>query len=462
MLYISDIHMTELIAKQVDAIGGTVYFVGGYVRNKLINPNIPNKDIDIEVFGITPEQLREVLANCGKLKEYGKSFGIFGLDGYNIDISMPRRERCVGTQHTDFDVTVDPFMTTYEAAKRRDLTINALMENVLTGEIVDNFGGLDDIQNKVLRHVNPETFIEDPLRVLRVAQFYSRFTDFTVADETKELCKSMNITNLSKERIWEEFCKGLMSLKPSRFFDFLLEVNHLHEWFPEVYKMTQTLQDPNYHPEGNVYNHTMNTLNWLAQKYRISELPIRITALCHDMGKIETTEVINDRIHSYGHEEASIRISETFLRRLTNNKDIIKYVTNMVGLHMRPHNCYNNSSRVKITNHMFDNAVEPMELVTLAHCDSLARYDVGVTNMSTNADKEAKWLASRYMAYVNTMLKPYITGKMLRDELCIPPGPWYKDILALAHKMRLAGVDIGHQLSQINSEYRKLMARYKK
>ena len=182
MLYISDIQMTELIARQVDAIGGTVYFVGGYVRNKLINTNILNKDIDIEVFGITREQLREVLANCGNLKEYGKSFGIFGLEGYNIDISMPRKERCVGTQHTDFDVTVDPFMTTYEAAKRRDLTINALMENVLTGEIVDNFGGLDDIQNKVLRHVNSETFIEDPLRVLRVAQFYSRFIDFTVAD----------------------------------------------------------------------------------------------------------------------------------------------------------------------------------------------------------------------------------------------------------------------------------------
>lgn len=129
---------------------------------------------------------------------------------------------------------------------------------------------------------------------------------------------------------------------------------------------------------------------------------------------------------------------------------------------MRPHNCFNNNSRVKITNHMFDSAVGPMELVMLAHCDSLARYAVGVTNVSTNAEKEAKWLASRYMAYVNTMLKPYITGKMLRDELCIPPGPWYKDILALAHKMRLAGVDIGHQMSQINSEYRKLMARYKK
>ena len=463
MLYVSDIQMAELIAKRVDAIGGTVYFVGGYVRDMLINPDIENKDIDIEVFGITPEQLRHILSNCGELKEYGKSFGIFGLKDYNVDISMPRKERCTGTEHTDFDVTVDPFMTTYEASKRRDLTINALMQNVLTGEIVDNFGGINDIKNKVIRHVNSETFIEDPLRVLRVAQFYARFEDFTVANETKELCKSMNITNLSKERVWEEFCKALnKSKRPSKFFNFLLEINHLHEWFPEVYQMTQIPQNYKYHPEGDVYKHTMNTLDWLATAYPNAELQLRISALCHDMSKIETTEVINNTVHSYGHEEASIRISETFLRRLTNNKDIIKFVTNMVGIHMKPHYCLNNKSKRKITNHMFDDCISPADLIVLADCDNRARFslDTDIAIVNDYRRKEAEWLVERLAYYYETMNKPYITGQMLRDNLKITPGPWYKDMLDLAHKMRLANVDIGHQISQIMAESKKLIAKY--
>lgn len=463
MLYVSDIQMAELIANRVDAIGGTVYFVGGYVRDRLINPDIENKDIDIEVFGITPEQLRHILSNCGELKEYGKSFGIFGLKDYNIDISMPRKERCTGTEHTDFDITVDPFMTTYEASKRRDLTINALMQNVLTGEIVDNFGGIDDIKNKIIRHVNSETFIEDPLRVLRVAQFYARFNGFTVADETKELCKTMDITKLSKERIWEEFCKALnKSTRPSKFFDFLLEINHLHEWFPEVYKLAQIPQDLEYHPEGNVYKHTMNTIDWLATLYPMTDLQLRISALCHDMGKIETTEIINGRIHAYKHEEASIRISETFLRRLTNNKYTINYVTNMVGLHMKPHHCHKNKSKRKITNHMFDECVLPMGLVVLATCDTCARFNLD-TDLDVVIDyhcKENEWLMDRLQHYTETMKKPHITGQMLQDNLKITPGPWYKDMLALAHKMRLANVDIGHQISQIMAESKKLMAKY--
>lgn len=156
------------IAKKVNEIGGTAYFVGGYVRDKLLG--IPNKDIDIEIHNINPEVLENILKELGEVQSrtVGNNFGIYNIDGYDLDISLPRKEKATGKGHKDFEIVVDPFLSLEESAKRRDFTINALMKNVLTGEIKDYFGGLDDLNNGVIRHIDDKTFIEDSLRVLRL------------------------------------------------------------------------------------------------------------------------------------------------------------------------------------------------------------------------------------------------------------------------------------------------------
>ena len=232
-----DLELAKVIAEKVFDLGGKTYFVGGYVRDKIIGRD--NKDIDIEIYGITVEQLRDVLDSIGERTEFGKSFGVFGLKGFDIDIAMPRKERCIGIGHKDFEVTVDPFMSEYDAAKRRDLTMNALMEDVLTGKVLDYFGGIDDINRKVIRHIDDDTFKEDALRVLRVAQFASRF-NMNVAPCTIALCTNMDITTLPSERVFEETKKALLkSSKPSIFFDTLGRMNQLSYWFKEVEMLSE-------------------------------------------------------------------------------------------------------------------------------------------------------------------------------------------------------------------------------
>jgi tRNA nucleotidyltransferase (CCA-adding enzyme) len=174
------------IAEYVSRAGGRTFYVGGFVRDRILG--IDNKDVDIEVHGIAPEELFTILEKVGEPLAYGKSFGVFALKGEDIDIAMPRRERAVGKGHRDFEIDVDPFIGTEQAARRRDFTMNALMEDVLTGEIIDHFGGQQDLKDGIIRHIDPVTFVEDPLRVLRGAQFAARFK-FAIADETAELCR---------------------------------------------------------------------------------------------------------------------------------------------------------------------------------------------------------------------------------------------------------------------------------
>ena len=265
-MHISDLDMAKKIAEKVDAAGGCAYYVGGYVRDLLLGN--PGKDIDIEIHGISPDELKKILSSVGDLLEYGESFGIFGLRGYSIDIAMPRKEECRGKGHRDFDIFVDPHIGTLGAAKRRDFTINAMMQNVLTGEIVDHFCGREDLSNRIIRHIAPDSFTEDPLRVLRGAQFAARF-EFSVAKETIELCRGMDISTLTRERIMGELEKALIKAeKPSIFFEVLRKMNQLSVWFPELEALIGVEQNKKYHSEGDVWVHTMMVLD-VATKYKI-------------------------------------------------------------------------------------------------------------------------------------------------------------------------------------------------
>jgi tRNA nucleotidyltransferase/poly(A) polymerase len=209
---ISDKEFVISLAKEISRKGGCVYFVGGFVRDQILNRS--NKDIDIEVHGISQDRLVNILHRFGRVDLQGKSFGVFRVGKFDIDISQPRREIKTGDKHTDFDVEVDPFMGTEEAAKRRDFTINALMQNVLTGEIIDHFGGLEDLKNGIIRHVSDDTFAEDALRVLRAAQFSAKF-NFDIAPETKAIMTSLDLSLLPRERVNEEMKKAFLKAGPA-------------------------------------------------------------------------------------------------------------------------------------------------------------------------------------------------------------------------------------------------------
>ena len=219
----------QSIAKQVAKKGGKTYYVGGYVRDLILGKK--SKDVDIEVHGISEKKLVNILSKLGEPLYYGKSFGIYSLKGYNIDIALPRKEIKTGKGHRDFVVEIDPFMDLKTAIKRRDFTINAIYKDVLTGEIIDPFNGIEDIKNKVIRHIDKKTFVEDPLRVLRACQFASRF-NFKIDEDTIELCKKMDITNLPYARVEEETKKALLqSNKPSIYFKYIRQMNQYDYWF---------------------------------------------------------------------------------------------------------------------------------------------------------------------------------------------------------------------------------------
>ena len=447
-MHLSDLEMATKIAHAVKDCGGSAYFVGGYVRD-LIQGN-PGKDIDIEIHGIAPEKLKEILGSLGKRLEIGESFGIFGLKGYSLDIAMPRTETNRGRGHKDFDVFVDPHIGTLKAAKRRDFTINAMMQDVLTGEIVDHFGGREDLKHGIIRHIDPVTFVEDPLRVLRGAQFAARF-GFDIAEETVELCRTMDLSTLAKERILGELEKALLKAeKPSIFFKLMRKMDQLSVWFPELEALIGVEQNPKHHAEGDVWVHTMMVLDEVAKikEYASDQLGLMLSAITHDFGKAICTEIVKGEIHSYEHETKGLPIIRTFMERLTNEHRLIKYVLNLSEYHMKPNTLAASGASIKSTNKMFDNSVDPPALLCLAVADGLGKIAPREYVSYDNFFIERLAIFREYMA------RPYVTGKDLIDA-GIEPGINFSDYLAYAHKLRLAGIEKDSALRQTLSYARK-------
>ena len=454
------IQAARRIAQLAAERGGRVYYVGGCVRDKCIKrlqgdaeaSFAEAKDVDIEVHGLEPDTLWELLKQVGDPAAFGESFGVYSLRSLNLDIAMPRREHAVGRGHRDFAVSVDPHIGPKEASRRRDFTVNALMEDVLTGEILDCWGGLDDLKAGVLRHVDDESFPEDPLRVLRAAQFAARF-GFTVAPETTDLCRTIDLSALSRERVEEELKKALLqSGKPSVFFEVLRTMDQLDVWFPELKALIGLEQDPVYHPEGDVWVHTMEVLDRGAARREKAEQPygFMLLCLCHDLGKTTTTERSpkDGRIHSYGHETAGLPLVESLLQRICGEKAVRAYVRNMVPLHMRPNVAAYSRPSVKSTNHLFDEAASPLDLIWFGEADR-----------PEFAGKEAfqgdtAFLTERLQIYKETIAKPCVTGQDLLDA-GFAPGEAFSDMLAFAHKLQLAGIEKESALKQTVAYGRK-------
>lgn len=443
-----DLDMARRVAQAANAQGGRAFFVGGFVRDQLLRRE--TKDVDIEVHGLTPAQLAATLDRLGERVSIGESFGVFTLRGYSIDVAMPRTEKPSGNGHRDFEVSVDPFIGTKRATMRRDFTINALMQDVLTGEIIDHFMGREDLRRGVIRHVCDETFAEDPLRALRAAQFAARF-GFSVADETIALCRDMSLLHLSRERIDGELRKALLqSTSPSVFFETLRAMNRLSEWFPELEALEFVPQNPKYHAEGDVWTHTMMTLDAAALLRDRAQNPLgfMLAVITHDFGKAVCTETIRGEIHAYDHEKKGLPLAQTFLSRITGDKRLIEYALNLADNHMRPNVAAASGASIQSTNRMFDESIDPEALICMALADDMGRIS------EYPHEPHDAFLYERLRTYRETMARPAVTGRDL-VEAGLTPDKRFSEILRYAHKLRLAGVEKESALKQTLAYARK-------
>jgi len=330
----------EEIGRAVAAAGGRALIVGGWVRDRLMGH--PSKDVDIEVFGVHADRLRELLQTFGPVNTVGESFTVYKVA--DVDVSLPRRESKTGRGHKGFTIAGDPSMTIEEAARRRDFTINAISWDPLTGEYLDPFDGRGDIQRRVLRAVDSSTFGDDSLRVLRAIQFAARF-EFDVVRSTRELCRRIPLDDLPAERIWGEIEKLLLrARRPSIGFALALDLGVIERLLPELYALVGCPQEPEWHPEGDVWVHTLLVID--EARKRIDDLPypqqvaLMLGAVCHDLGKPPTTALVDGRIRSLEHEEEGIAPAAAVLDRLNvhtlQGYDVRREVLGMVANHLKP------------------------------------------------------------------------------------------------------------------------------
>jgi len=337
------------ICQVVKEAGGEALLVGGSVRDIFFN-KMP-KDFDLEIYKLEAEKIREIVEKVGKVSEVGKAFGVLKVflgNGIDIDVSLPRTDSKVDEGHKGFDVKTDPDMSIEDAARRRDFTMNSISADPLTGKLNDPFNGLDDIRNRVLKITDPEKFQDDPLRVVRAIQFAGRF-GLEIDKESLTIIQEMApfLKELPKERIFEEWKKLLIkSDKPSLGLSagmLLWVFKELHTEFPPL---RETKQEPEWHPEGDVWMHTLMSVDEAAKlchEYDLDEetaLTIMLSSLCHDLGKQSTTETIEKngkmRITSHGHEQAGEEPTKKFLASIGANGLMRSKIVKLVANHLIP------------------------------------------------------------------------------------------------------------------------------
>lgn len=432
------------LAQAIRDAGGRALLVGGCVRDLVMQ--IAPKDWDLEVYGLQPAKLREVLDRFGDVNVVGEAFSVYKLD-HEIDVSIPRRDRKSGKGHRGFVIEGDPDMDPTEASKRRDFTINAIMKDPLTGETIDPHEGQVDLGNKLLRAVSAETFSEDSLRVLRAAQFAARF-DLTIDPATEALCRNIDLTDLPAERVWGEIEKLLLkATRPSVGFEFLRKVGAIEQLFPEIQALIDVPQDPEWHPEGEVYRHTMLVVD--RARELIDEMPyakqvtVMLAALAHDFGKPATTEFIEGRWRSRGHEEAGMAPTESFLDRLNvhslDGYDVRSQVIAIVRDHLKPGEFY--KKRDEVGDGAFRRLArkcEPDLLYRVARADSLGRNDETVPREKWYDAAAQEWFIERVreLNIEERAPAPLLMGRHLL-ELGVLPGPKVGEITQSVYEMQL-------------------------
>lgn len=425
----------DTLCKAVQRAGGRALLVGGSVRDAFLGKDA--KDLDFEVYQLSPEGLKAALGEHFEIDLVGESFGVLKIHHLPIDVALPRRESKRGLGHKGFEVHSDPSMSLAEAAARRDFTINAISWDPLTQEVIDPADGVKDLNNRLLRHVS-DKFSEDPLRVLRAMQFAARFS-FYIADDTVALCRTIEPEGLSRERLWEEWKKlVLRGVKISRGLDFLRDCGWV-QYYPELEALIDCPQDPQWHPEGDVWVHTLHVMDAFAEERlddETEDLTVGFGCLCHDFGKPATTTHDPDgRIRSKFHEEEGAEPTRLFLERLTNQENLIRDVVALVVDHLKPFMFYRDKSKASAIRRLASRVGRIDRLVRVARADHKGRPPLVFDGFPAG-----EWLLKKAseMDIVDDAPQPIVLGRHL-IELGLKPGKHFGKLLNTCFEAQLDG-----------------------
>lgn len=426
------------IAAAVRAAGGRAFFVGGWVRDRIMGRE--SKDVDVEVFGLPADRLKALLESLGRVDTVGESFQVFKAG--DVDVSLPRRESKSGLGHRGFEVSGDPSMSIRDAARRRDFRVNAILWDPLTEAHEDPFDGRGDIERRMLRVVDPATFTDDSLRALRAVQFAARFS-FTLDDEARALCRSMALDDLPAERVWGEIEKLLLAPTPSIGLALAMELGIVAKLFPELKALDGCPQEPEWHPEGDVWVHTLQVID--QTRLRIDDLPrpqqiaMMLGALCHDLGKPKVTKFFEGRIRSRDHEAQGVEPAMSLLDRLNvhsiDGYDVRGQVAGFTSQHLQPGAWYKN--RDQVGDGAFRRLAAKVDLELLAR---LAKADCLGREPGSFDCTAMDWFLerARQLGVEHKPPGPILLGRHLLD-LGLQPGPRVGEILKAIYEQQMDG-----------------------
>lgn len=453
------------ICKAIKQAGGEAWYVGGYVRDRLLQtdeyleikrPDVVPKDIDLEVFGIDAETLPEILREAGvNAKKVGRQFPVWTTEN-GIDISLPREERGDGVHHNTYEwLSFSPDLPVDKAMQRRDFTINTFMRcGAGDGRLVYCKGALDDLRHGIIRHQNNK-FAEDPLRVFRAARFAAKL-GFELAPETDELCRTIDTRELSKERVAEETKLALMTDKPSRYFMVMKDWEAFRIWFPELALCVGEMQPKKYHPEGDVFTHTMLALDYAAE-HRMPFIT-RLAVLCHDLGKPLTRNCRDGEIKFHGHARAGAQVGHELLQRLCISNRTQEPILKAVEHHMDIYELEKGAASYKTYNKLFDK-VDACLLIELTECDRF-----GTTVPLAEKETGLKYSRAAFSHYFDRLRWERNEEISARDLIVMGwhPSSAFSPALDLAHKLWLSEVPKKEAVPMVLSELRKAERRLTK
>ena len=394
----------------------------------------------MEVFGIPQDQLAALLAELGRVEPVGQAFPVYKLGA--IDVALPRRESKTGRGHKGFAVHGDPHMPLDEAARRRDFTINAVSWDPLTGEYIDPFDGRRDLEARRLRVVDPATFADDSLRVLRALQFAARF-DLALDPQTRDICRAIPLDDLPAERIWGEFEKLLLVAdRPSIGFALARDLGVVRQLLPGMEPLYDCPQDTEWHPEGDVWTHTLMVMDEARRRNGDLDRPrlatVMLGAVCHDLGKPETTVRVDGHVKSPGHEAAGVPHAIRILDRLHVNTldgfDVRGQVLGLVAEHLRPSAFH--KAMDTVTDGAFRRLAQRVDLELLVR---FARADChGRTGTFDCSAMDWFLDRARTLGVEHRPPAPILLGRHLL-ELGVAPGPRMGEILRAVYELQLDG-----------------------
>ncbi|MEK7183704.1 MAG: hypothetical protein AAB776_03675, partial [Patescibacteria group bacterium] len=402
--------------------------VGGYVRDLMLGKH--PKDADVEVYGVAPEKLKELVDTLfGHVDIVGQSFGVLKVmleGGFELDIAIPRKEAKVGQGHKGFIIESDPSLSFREAARRRDFTVNAIALDPLSGVVHDPYDGLIDLKNDILRVVDETTFQEDPLRVFRGVQLSARL-EAVIEPKTMRLMQQMvargDLDELSKERVTDEWKKLLLKAKqPSKGLELMRELGIVTKYYPELQVLMSTPQEPEWHPEGDVWIHTGMVIDQAARLIRQPRFPsltreglgggrftidqaltVMLSSLCHDYGKALTTKIEDGRIRSKGHEEAGEIPTRSFLGKFIFGNDMTDQVVKITRDHLKTTRFWMSLTKGEVDEEQYANILRRL-------LRRLSGVSCEVFLTVTEADKRGRGVP-------DALTDPYTEGQVFRDTL---------------------------------------------